>query len=526
MKGASGPATLMAAGITIALLSSGAPASVEIDRAGEDTRSIVGEAQDDQFGFRMAVGDMDADDQQEFFVSAPGLADQNGIPNTGLVYIIGVTDAAAATDAARITELPHGALSGRDARSRFGSSLVVADFDGDGFDDLAVGAPYAGGEVVAAGATSVWFGGADRTWTDRTADRGPSPYVTLRDPSAGARFGLTMMAADLDSDGAAELVVSAPNGGTPSDTAQPGAVYILTGEALRACGPDAFVADVATTTVFGASPGDSPAGLCALASGAHRTPELLVGSYRSDSQAEDGGAGVSTDVGRVDAVRADSLLSHEVTILPWTAGWSITGPTARSSFGRSMTSGDVDGDGVEDLLVSAYTSRAGRKKLTAAGEVFLIFGEPEDPGTAPFFGDLDDPDVLRLRGRSGSDVLGYSVLLGGLAGSGIDNVFVSARYSDGPDGKRRDCGEVYVFRGSLRSVVAAKFADIDQADLVVVGAKPDDAIGESMLLLDIDGDGERELLVGAPDLTRPDSNGERTARCGGVFIVPGSLLRR
>jgi hypothetical protein len=61
---------------------------------------------------------------------------------------------------------------------------------------------------------------------------------------------------------------------------------------------------------------------------------------------------------------------------------------------------------------------------------------------------------------------------------------------------------------------------------VVVGAKPDDAIGESMLTLDVNGDSTRELLIGAPDVTRPDDSGDRAVRCGAVFLVPGALLRR
>jgi hypothetical protein len=85
----------------------------------------------------------------------------------------------------------------------FGSSLVVADFDDDGFDDLAIGAPGVDGH----GAVHVYRGSrvglvADAV-LDPTTDSGNLPF-------AGADYGTALAAADLDDDGVPELVVGAP----------------------------------------------------------------------------------------------------------------------------------------------------------------------------------------------------------------------------------------------------------------------------------------------------------------------------
>src|SRR4051812_46925643 len=84
---------------------------------------------------------------------------------------------------------------------------VYADFDGDGFSDLAVGAPYEDlGGVRDAGSVTILYGGA--SGGVGTARRG---YFTQADPDVpgaaerGDHFGAALVAGDLDGDGFADL---------------------------------------------------------------------------------------------------------------------------------------------------------------------------------------------------------------------------------------------------------------------------------------------------------------------------------
>lgn len=96
-------------------------------------------------------------------------------------------------------------------RIRFGQSLAAADFDGDGFDDLAVGAPdldVAG--AIEAGGVFVFKGGPGGLH--------PLPVLYALDDlglavEAGAHLGTTLAAGDLSADGLADLVAGAPDFG-------------------------------------------------------------------------------------------------------------------------------------------------------------------------------------------------------------------------------------------------------------------------------------------------------------------------
>jgi len=500
--------TIIAAAVVVLLCGATRAGAAEIDLAYEDVPTLVGAARGAEFGRCVAAGDLDGDGATELVVGAPGVSDTSGVPHAGAAYVFRL-DALSATEYdSRVDDLAAARFSGSEPRERFATSVAVADLDGDGINDLAVGAPAAGGSSVAAGAVYVWFGRTGNWWVGAIdAD------VRLEGDAAGDRLGSTLLAADLDSDGSDELLVSAPTGGVEGS----GSVYVLTGSALRSAGAIGSVSDLAAAVVVGESPGDELEGVAVADTDGDGEEELLLGSFRAD-----GGPDGPLDAGVVHFLPAETVMAGGSFRLPAGAARSLAGRTGRGFFGRAVSSGDIDGDDADDVLLSAYGSKAGRKKLTAAGEAFVVFGEP---GGSDAPDSLDDPRVVRILSRRKSDVLGLPVLLDDINGDTLDDIVISARYSDGPDRDRIDCGEVYAFRGSLRSVVAAKTAEVGLADIVLVGGRENDSIGEALLALDVDGVRGPELIVGAPDASRHD-DGVLLSRCGMVLIVPGELLSR
>ncbi len=148
-------------------------------------------------------------------------------------------------------------LGGAEAGDLFGASLASGDFDGDGFDDLAIGAPGEGiGAKADAGAVNVLYGSAsgltatgDQLWHQSTSG-------VLGGAEAGDLFGASLASADFDGDGKDDLAIGAPGEGIGAK-ADAGAVNVLYGSAsgLTAAGDQLWHQNVAGV-LGGAEPGD------------------------------------------------------------------------------------------------------------------------------------------------------------------------------------------------------------------------------------------------------------------------------
>lgn len=170
--------------------------------------SLAGTNEGDELGRSIAAGDFDGDGRIDLAVGAPG-DDASGVGDVaGAVYVwygryvpIGgdIVDRFAEGGADVV-------LKGTDGHGQLGTTVLAADLDGDGVDDLVAGAPgenptgESGG--VQTGAVYAWFGGERWTSGDTSA-----ADVEIRGRHQFHRVGEQLAAADLDGDGAADLVV-------------------------------------------------------------------------------------------------------------------------------------------------------------------------------------------------------------------------------------------------------------------------------------------------------------------------------
>ena len=157
----------------------------------------------------------------------------------------------------------------------------------------------------------------------------------------------------------------------------------------------------------------------------------------------------------------------------------LAGEGAADRAGAAVASpGDVDGDGVPDLLVGAYEEDT---MGAAAGASYLVLG----PLTADR--DLSDYDALLL-GMGPGDAAGSSMTAADLDGDGHGDLVVGAAYA-GKD----DAGSAYVAYGPLTGQLL-----LDDADTVLRGEEALGHLGAALAPAgDHDGDGLDELLVGA-----------------------------
>ncbi len=179
----------------------------------------------DLFGFAATnLADLDGDGLDELVVGAPG--DDDGGTNRGAVWILFLDAAGAVRDERKISDAAGGFGGGLADTDVFGSAVAsVGDLDGDGIEELAVGAPGDDGGGVDRGA--VWLLYLDSTGAVRAKTRvAESAGIDPGDLDDGDRFGTSLASDhDLDGDGYLDLLV-----GTPLDDdggVDRGALWIL-----------------------------------------------------------------------------------------------------------------------------------------------------------------------------------------------------------------------------------------------------------------------------------------------------------
>jgi len=394
-----------------------------------------------QLGRALALGDFNGDGYSDAVVGT-GLYDNVGADGGRVLLYSG----APANLAGGASWTAVGVAAG----DRFGDAVASAgDVNGDGYDDLLVGAPRNQNR----GAAYLYMGAP--------GGLGGAPTWTTLGEQVGDLYGFALgTAGDLNGDGFSDVVVGAPF--HAASYLDEGKVYVYLGSAAGLATQPAWTRTGGqASALFGHAAGTAGDvngdGFSDLAVGA---PQYTAGESRE---------GVAF-VFRGDPNGIDPAP-------PWIGQIN----QANASFGQALaTAGDVNGDGYSDIVIGApaYDDAA-----TDQGAAFVYRGSAAGLETTP----LATLTVASVGARCGT-----AVAAGDLNADGLSDVLVGMPYIDNP---QVDEGWVVAYAGPLASPVAIWGADGNSNN-----AWHGTAIASGG---DVTGDGFTDVLTGAPGTSNP-----------------------
>ena len=414
-------------------------------------------------------------------------------------------------------------FGGTRRQGEIGLPVAAGDVNGDGRADVLFGGMYgSSGPHTNNGTVNVYLSDGRDSGFINQSDHPPNIFRILGGSSGDLLGTSSSINGDVNHDGLRDIVTCAalqdgPNG----DRFNAGAAYVIYGKAnfsgdieLGSLTPPAGV-----TVIYGPQAEGRMGIWCDEGDvDGDGFADIVIGSDQINTAA-------GQHVGGAYIVFGAASLPAVIDLAAPPAGVRtarITGARTEDHWGAALQVGDVNNDGIGDIIIGASIDRDSGSYVTVqdqvsghnfygadvggsrpqAGEVYVIYGQRNWPANI----DLGTPPVnaTHVLGAHANDFLGSQVHFGDLNGDGRTDLVLGALLALAPD-DRGQTGAVYVIYGSA-SLPGATIDLLNpdasgQRVTTVYGVHALDCAGDSVRSYDINKDGLSDLFIGSPERT-------------------------
>ncbi len=387
----------------------------------------------DSLGNAVATGDFDGDSNIDVAIGVQG-EDVQGLNNTGMVHVLYGTS----TNGLTLTNHQmwfQGDNSVKDVREEydyFGGALAVGDFNGDNYDDLAIGAYGEDIGAESAGAVHIIYGSIDGLKAHGVFD---DQLFSMSDNLLGIpghydRLGTALTTGDFDGNGYDDLAIGVPNRDVSTTLGSPsvrhaGEVIIIYGDigGLDATTSQELHQDIPSVISTAAENEEFGTTLTTGDFNNDDVDDLVVHVLGQDVSGEKDAGAVHVFYGAQGVgltVQYNQFWHKNVVGIPGDAG-------KNDGFGLALTAGDFDADGYDDLAIGAPSGDTDTKE--DVGSVTIIRGSTNrlisigsEQWTQDSPGIVDDAELY--------DEFGRALVSADFNGDGVDDIAIGVPSED------------------------------------------------------------------------------------------------